>query len=176
MLAILLACAAFVLEPLPHDEGGSPMPSTRSDTPVPDLEIPEEAIFFLGEVSRGREPQANRRWALLDDGTVLASKNSPQIEWTTIGARPFNTGWEPTVHGRLPEATRRAFLDALVTLGVFDVQSPVAPPAAMKVSGGMSVFVYAKLDGRSTLVEFRPGAGGAEKVREAWRAALHSSR
>jgi hypothetical protein len=139
---------------------------------TPDLGVPPGAVFFWGEVSRGKEPQANRRRALLADGTLLHSRNTAEVDWDAVDRSPFNTPLSPSPAVRVTAEAQAAFLAGLEKLGLFSLPPRVEPPSGWKVHGGVSTFVFAKVGERSTLVEFRPGAEGLDRLKAALDALL----
>ena len=154
-------------------QGEDAMSSAAANEPSGvELGIPDHAVFFFGKVSRGKEPQSNRRWALLDDGTVLLSKNTAKIDWSTIDMRPFDSPWEPSKFGPLPDQKRMEFLDKLADTGFFDLASVVPTPREQKVRGGGTTYVFARVGTRTKLVELRPEAKEVETIWQLWRKAL----
>ena len=145
---------------------------TESEPSGVELGVPDHAVFFLGKVSRGKEPQANRRWALLDDGTVLLSRNDPSIDWVTIDKKPFNSPWGPSKLGPIPDQKRLEFLGKLSASGFFGLASVVPTPRDLKVCDGGTTYVFARKGTRTKLVKFLPEAKEVETIWQLWREAL----
>ncbi|NJO03748.1 MAG: hypothetical protein HC880_20640 [Bacteroidia bacterium] len=121
------------------------------------LGIPEGAVFFMAEVSAGLEAEANKRWAILEDGTVLYSHNDASYYQDELPPEEvFNQNWQAKPIVQLPKEAVINFIAQIESEGFFHL--PSRGSAKVEIEDGMYSYLYAKTDKYENCVKFEPEA------------------
>jgi len=126
--------------------------------------IPADAVFFLAEVAVGPEPQANRRWAVREDGAVLFSANGEPFDFQALPRQPFNRPWDPDPIAVLAREDLAVLMALLENEKVFGLPPVVQGAGVRPPKDGMARYVVARHRGREARVRVRAGAPAGDRI------------
>jgi len=114
----------------------------------------------------GPEPQANRRWAVREDGAVLCSANGEPFDFQALPRRPFNRPCDPDPIAVLAREDLAALMALLEEEKVFGLPPVVRGAGVRPPKDGMDRYVVARHRGREAQVRFRAGAPAGDRIAE----------
>lgn len=134
------------------------------------VDIPKEAVFYLGEVSVANiEPLANKQWCILANGQVLYAHN--QKPWNE-GTGLFNTKLSPANYAFIPSDTLVNFIQFINTNGFFELAPIVKTPTNLAVNGGTDAYIWVKQGTRISCVRFEPEVALRKAIKDRFLALL----
>ncbi len=141
-----------------------------------DLGIPDDAVFFLAEVSVEGEAMANRRWFVGPGGEVRFGKNALPFDFDDLPRKPFNRPFGNLPVAKVPGAEIESFVLWLEAEGFFRLPAEVGPPDGLRVQGGVDRWVVARHAGTTACIRLRPGAPLSDAVKSRFMSLIEAHR